>query len=192
MSDSPTTAASIGELVRRARGGDRDAEDTLFGHLHARILSLAKKRIREEQAAQDIAQETVKTALEKYLSADLSRGILPWVFMILRHKIGNYIKKQRTEGARLARPSVPLEWSGVGVVADDVGSIDLAESLEKALGRASEECRRIFRLLLADAPREEIRRAFGGEPMGTTYSRISRCRERLLKELESLWGVRSA
>lgn len=191
MSDSRVAADSISELLRRAQGGDSTAENALFGQLHARTLSLAKRRIRDEQAAQDIAQETVKTALEKYLSADLSRGMLPWVFTILRNKVGNYLKKRRTETAHMARPPAPLEWSAVGVVADDAGSIDLIDSLEKALGRSTEECRRIFDLLLADAPREEIRRAFGDEPIGTTYSRISRCRDKLLQELESLWRPRN-
>jgi RNA polymerase sigma-70 factor (ECF subfamily) len=191
MSDSRATAASISDLLSRAQSGDQGAENALFEQLHARTLSLAKRRIGDEQAAQDIAQETIKTALEKYLSADLSRGMLPWVFTILRNKVGNYLKKRRTEAAHLAHPPAPLEWSAVGAVVDETGSIDLIESLEKALGRASEECRRIFQLLLADAPREEICRAFGGEPIGTTYSRISRCRDKLLRELESLWRERS-
>jgi hypothetical protein len=58
--------------------------------------------------------------------------------------------------------------------------------LTKALRVLSAECRRIFELLLADAAREEIRQAFGGEPMGTTYSRISRCRQSLLVALQNL------
>ena len=54
------------------------------------------------------------------------------------------------------------------------------------------ECREVFRLLLADADREEMRKAFGGEPIGTTYSRVSRCREKLLREVEELTKEREA
>jgi DNA-directed RNA polymerase specialized sigma24 family protein len=81
-----------------------------------------------------------------------------------------------------------ITWETVGLSRDgEIAAIDLTESLEKALRRVTPECRKVFSLLLAEAGREEIRAAFGGEPQGTVDSRISRCREKLLRYLEELW-----
>ena len=50
---------------------------------------------------------------------------------------------------------------------------------------ASPVCRKIFRLLLEEASREDILAAFPGERAGTIDSRISRCRRKLLRFLEA-------
>jgi DNA-directed RNA polymerase specialized sigma24 family protein len=60
------------------------------------------------------------------------------------------------------------------------------ESLEKALALAAPPCRTILRLLLEGATREELHRAFVGEPAGTVDSRVSRCRAKLLDDLRRL------
>ena len=184
MAEPLLDTASIEELLARARAGDRAAENALFARLHARILALAKKRIWDPETAQDIAQETMRTAVEKYREADLSRGLLPWLFTILHHKVGNHLKRRRTESAR-------LETCGSGVLPawvlrapDQSGYVELQASLEKALLQLSTECRKIFRLLLGGAGRRELCAAFDGEPIGTIDSRLSRCRTRLLALLE--------
>jgi RNA polymerase sigma factor (sigma-70 family) len=186
--ESPKLMATIDDLIPRARAGDRDAENTLFERLHARVLAHAKKKIWDQEAALDISQETLRTVFEKYREADLARGFFPWVFTILHNKVGNYLKRRRAEVARRAAGDPDVTWETVGVTRDgEIAAIDLAESLGTALRRATPECRKVFSLLLAEASREEMRRSFGGEPLGTTDSRISRCRERLLGYLEDLW-----
>jgi RNA polymerase sigma factor (sigma-70 family) len=175
----------VEELLARARQGNREAENRLFDHLDARILALAKRRVRDEEAARDIAQETMQTVYEKYRTADLPRGLLPWVFVVLRNKVGNYLKRSRVEGSR--RIVVEDTWmaEAVGVSPDgDRAAFDLVRQLEIALAQATAECREIFRLLLGGAGRHEIRAAFGDEPLGTVDSRISRCRRKLIEEIE--------
>ncbi len=176
----------IDELLARARRGDGEAENRLFDRLGARILALAKRRVRDEEAARDIAQETMRTVCEKYRTADLPRGLLPWVFVVLRNKVGNYLKRSRVEGAR--RIVVEDTWMAevVGLSPDvERAAFDLVRQLESALVRATDECRKVFRLLLGGADRHEIRAAFGDEPLGTVDSRISRCRRKLINAIES-------
>jgi RNA polymerase sigma factor (sigma-70 family) len=176
------------DVVRRARAGDHAAEEQLFAHLTARVHALAKKRIWDEDAALDIAQETLRTAYEKFREADLARGLLPWVFAILHNKVGNYLKRRRAEIARGAAGDPSIAWDAIGPVAAEVeGAVEIAESLAKGLRAASAECRAIFRLLLSGATRTEIAEGFPGEKVGTIDSRISRCREKLLRYLEALW-----
>ncbi len=186
--ESPKLMAAIEDLIPRARAGDRDAENALFERLRARILALAKKKVWDEHSAEDLAQETLGTVLEKYRTAEMPRGFLAWAFTVLHNKVGNYLKRRRLEVARGAAGDPELTWDTVGVSAEgEIAAIDLEESLEKGLRRSSPECRKVFSLLLSGAGREEIREAFGGEPIGTIDSRISRCRERLLRHLEDLW-----
>ncbi|MCK4304236.1 MAG: RNA polymerase sigma factor [Candidatus Eisenbacteria sp.] len=182
----PDKTKAIAELLALARSGDLDAENLLFERLHARVSALAKRRIMDAEAAQDIAQDTIKTAYERYRTAEMPRGLLPWLFMILRNKVGNYLKRRSVEGTRLVRGNGSGIWSRVGTSpAAGIAAFDLERALGSALRRASPECRKIFRLLLAGAQRKEIRAAFDGEPMGTIDSRISRCRQKLLLSLGS-------
>lgn len=177
------------DLLTRARGGDRDAENRLFRKLHARVLAAAKKRVWDADAAEDIAQETIRTVLAKYKEADLAHGLIPWVLAVLRNKVGNYLKGKWAQDQRTVSPEEMAKVSDRRAGEEAVELIELEEAVAKALRRASPECRRLFRLLLADADREEIRRAFGDEAIGTTYSRVSRCRDKLLRELERLGGM---
>jgi len=185
--DPSSVRKSLDELLNQARAGDRDAENDLFDRLHARIVALAKRKVWDDEAAQDLAQETLQTAYEKYRSADFPRGFLPWVFTILHNKIGNYLKRRRIEIERGVLGGGELDWSTIRVNVDpEVGVIHFMESLKKALSRMTVDCRKVFRLLLAGAGRKEIQKAFANEPAGTTDSRVSRCRKKLLLELERL------
>jgi RNA polymerase sigma factor (sigma-70 family) len=176
--------SGIEALLARARTGDAVAQNALFSRLHARILAVAKKRVWDAEAAEDIAQETMRTALEKYHDADLSHGLLPWLFTILHHKVGNYLKRRRTERAHLDAEAAWAKSTWSVRAADEVGYLELLTSVEEALVLLPDECRKILRLLLGGAGRREICAAFEGQPIGTIDSRISRCRSRLLDYLE--------
>jgi RNA polymerase sigma-70 factor (ECF subfamily) len=178
-------------LVARARAGDREAERLLFERLHARIHALAKRKVWDQEAAEDLAQDTLRTAYEKYRDAELPRGFLPWIFTILHHKIGNHLKRQRQQRRHVSVSEATLDWDTVGVAAgaaidDGTGQAELMDSLEKALALTAPPCRAIFRMLLEGATREEIHRSFAPEPAGTIDSRVSRCRAKLLRDLQEL------
>ncbi len=181
----PDDRPGIDELLARARAGEHEAQEHLFDRLQARILALAKRRVRDEEAARDVAQETMGTVFEKYRSADLSHGFLPWVFTVLRYKVGNHLKRARVAGRH--RVEVDEDWLARTAGRSPEGrrrAFDLRRWLEGALAEASPDCRRIFELLLRGADRHEIRAAFGDLPQGTIDSRISRCRRRLLDAYE--------
>lgn len=179
------------DLLRRARAGDKDAENGLFERLHARTLVLAKRKVWDEEAARDIAQDTLRTVFEKYRDADLSRGLFPWVFTILHNKVGNYLKHRRVALRHDGGALDALDWDTIGAGADHaIEEFELSESIEKALVRATPDCRKVFRLLFAGADRRQVAESFGTEPSGTVDSRISRCREKLMRHLDALWRER--
>lgn len=185
--EGPSLDSGFAPLLAQALAGDPAAERRLFELLDARIRSLARKKVWDAEAAQDIAQETLRTVFEKYRVAEFHHGFLPWVFTILHHKVGNHLKK-----ARLAREIGGLSTTGeagaleaAAVAADDpIAATDLYLAIERGMQALSAECREVIRLLLSGAERGEIHQALGGGNPGTLDSRISRCRRKLLDIIE--------
>jgi RNA polymerase sigma-70 factor (ECF subfamily) len=170
-------------LLAKARGGDRAAEAELFAQLQKRVTALAEAKVWDREAARDLAQDTVRTAFEKYREAPMEHGLYPWLFTILHHKVGNYLKRRRAEQTRLVGFGTDAAGPEPAAI-EEIGAIDLRDSIQSALLRMTAECRKVFRLLLAGATRKELCAAFAGEPAGTVDSRIARCRSKLLAFLE--------
>src|SRR5262245_40163078 len=151
------------ELLARARSGDLAAETELFERLSARIRALAKKRVWNPQAAEDLAQETLKTVCEKYRGVELPRGLLPWVFTVFHHKMGNYLKRERTR----SREVQSLDDLSSSSEDEAIQNFEIWECLEKALRLASPECRTIFQVLLSGGDRAAMLATFPRDPEGT-------------------------
>jgi RNA polymerase sigma factor (sigma-70 family) len=81
----------LSDILTRAKGGDKNAENELFQYLFVRFKTIAKRRIGEGEA-EDIAQEACFTTLQKYKTETFSKGFEPWAYGVLKMKIGNYIQ----------------------------------------------------------------------------------------------------
>ncbi len=177
MVSSVLDSRGLDALLAAARAGDRSAEEALFALLSVRLFEVAKRRIRNEEEARDVAAEALATAWERYRAAAMPGGFLPWLFTILRNKIGNSIKRART-----ATRVVRFEDVGervAGDTEDEVSGRRLEERVRGALTHLPTECRRIFGILLAGGVRAELLAAFPLERPGTVDVRLSRCRRRL-------------
>jgi RNA polymerase sigma factor (sigma-70 family) len=105
-------------LLERVRNGDKSAEQEIFQYLLVRFELLAKRRLRDEEIARDVAQEACVTVLEKYKTEEFSTGFEAWAYGVLRMKIGNHLQKARTE-----RQIVTAE-SDIELTAGLAGDID--------------------------------------------------------------------
>ena len=108
------------------RGHEADLQ-RLIPPLRERLTGLAKERLGGQPPAEDVVQETLATLWDKRASVRSARDLLPFVFQVLRNKIGNVYSKAR----RL--PENP--GSGVGV---DTAEADRASSDPEEAARASE------------------------------------------------------
>jgi DNA-directed RNA polymerase specialized sigma24 family protein len=90
----PTQQAKsiLGSLLKRALAGDQGAEAELFQTLSLRFTAIAKRRIREKEAAEDIAQDACATILHKYKSESFTVSFAAWAFGVLWMKIGNHLQ----------------------------------------------------------------------------------------------------
>ena len=91
----------MNHLLARAREGDKSAEKQLFEYLFVRFRLFAKHRVREEEEAEDIAQEACITVLEKYRSERFTEGFQAWAYGVLKMKIGNHLQSAAAKQSRI-------------------------------------------------------------------------------------------
>jgi len=105
----------MNRLLSRAKAGDREAEEQLFRILRARLSTIAKRRVWEKEAAEDVVQQTCLTVLEKYKTEEFPAGFEAWVNGVLRMKIGNYLQSKRVSQQRFDHSSTAERLSEFGV-----------------------------------------------------------------------------
>jgi RNA polymerase sigma factor (sigma-70 family) len=118
------------ELLLRAQKGDEAAFAELYRR-HARaVLKYAWTRAREQQLAEDLAQETFLVAWRKRGQTSIvDESLLPWLLTIARNHANNAIRKRAREGADIL-PDVPAteraveESAWLGVELRNLSSTD--------------------------------------------------------------------
>ena len=80
------------ELARRCSQGDRLAEDELYRKHAARVYTLCRRYLGDDEEAKDLMQESLIQALEKIRTFDSSKGSLyGWISRIAINKALNQI-----------------------------------------------------------------------------------------------------
>jgi RNA polymerase sigma factor (sigma-70 family) len=85
----------IEELVRRAKDGDRKAEEEIFRHLFERFRLFVTRRFGSEEA-EDIASEACSIVVRKYRSVSYTEGFEAWSYGVLKNVIRNWLRKKKT------------------------------------------------------------------------------------------------
>jgi len=86
------------EIIKQLRGGNSHAVEALYNAFSDRLYSLVYNRVgRDQQAAEDIVQETFLAAIK---SSNKFRGqskLYTWLCSIAYHKISDYYRSQRRQ-----------------------------------------------------------------------------------------------
>jgi RNA polymerase sigma factor (sigma-70 family) len=96
----------MNHLLARAREGDKSAEKQLFEYLFVRFRLFAKHRVRQDEEAEDIAQEACITVLEKYKTETFTEGFEAWAYGVLKMKIGNHLQIKAARQGKIVSQSV--------------------------------------------------------------------------------------
>ena len=92
------------ELARRCSQGDRWAEDELYRRYAARVYTLCRRYLGDDEEAKDLMQESLIQALEKIQTFNGSKGSLyGWISRIAINKALNQIKRKRWRTVSLDR-----------------------------------------------------------------------------------------
>ena len=152
-----TPVATAEDLAERIRAGDRAAENEFVETYYRRILLMARVRLRDEQAAQDVAQEAIIGALQGVRDGRLRSNpqLSSYVCGTARNLINNHFRKR---GDVSALESDPVA-TGIGPE-EITGTREHLELVRQALDGISPVDRAILGMTLVDGmkPGEIARR----------------------------------
>lgn len=173
------------DLVLRARDGDRDAFAEIVRCHQRRIYAVAMRMTRRHEVADDITQDTFVRAYRNLGKFELGRPLRPWLTRIAVNLSINYLNGvAKREEPLPADDDVPAGAVERSLSLDtnperSLQSEELAQDLERAVGRLSQEQRTVFLLKVVEEMRYEEIAELLGISEGTVMSRLSRARGRL-------------
>ena len=133
LSSAVKDCASLPELVRRSKEGDRDAFALVYEQCAPAVHALLRASLPQEQC-EDLHQEVFVAAWSTLARFDLRQPFTPWVYGIAR----NLLRQRLRELARHRSSSVALEelpaTAGMGASHPSNGELHTARSrAERAL-----------------------------------------------------------
>lgn len=180
--EPPADRAAALPLVRRARGGDRDAIAALL-RAHGQAIFQLCHHVAGPSEGRDAAQEAFERIVGAIGSFDPDRGSFrSWALTVARNVCRDRLRRRGLERATFladgepataVAPSRTLDPERVALVRDD------AETLQRALATLPEQMRSALVLFhLHDASYEDIAKQLD-VPMGTVMTWLHRGRKRL-------------
>ena len=146
------------ELLRRARGGEWEAFESLVNRLEPRVFSLTMRVLRQRQDAEDATQQTFLKVMENLDSFREEASVATWVLRIATNHALTMLRKRRTERnvpldvaspandtqQTLPHPEFIAYWKNNP--ADLAERSEVKQMLNVALGELDEKYRIVFTL----------------------------------------------
>lgn len=98
MKDLPLKELKI--LLNKVAIGDNKAVETIYNHYQASLYAFIRLRVRDEEAAEEILNDTFMIAIKKPEQFDGSSEYKTWLCGIAKNVCGTWIRKQNTGVAR--------------------------------------------------------------------------------------------
>ncbi len=166
-----------------------ELSEDLFLKLRARLLKLAELKINRREDAEDVVQEVMSVVVERYSSMQFEKGYVYWAFAILRNKILRYYRDKMYAG-KLAETvrNAPVEQDSAENPEANYIDKELELHLSESLRQIDGNCRKVLLSLLDGRSREEIAKQHNLS-LDALYSRVSRCKKRLMEILHKRYPV---
>jgi RNA polymerase sigma-70 factor (ECF subfamily) len=188
---STATAASQtpsdGEIVERAKKGDREAFGVLVHRYQGRAFRLALRVLRDEEQARDVVQDSF---LKAYRSIDRFEGrssFYTWLYRLVMNRCIDQRRRDKFKSDRNVeldeeRPQEAVLGAGTAPPSrpdSDLYRMQLRKRIAEAIGELPDDARRTFELREIDGldygEIAEVLRI----PKGTVMSRLHYARKRL-------------
>src|SRR5262249_41143611 len=138
----PDLDRRLAELMRMAQDGDPRAYETLLVEVTALVRGFVRKRVRPPDWAEDIAQETLLSIHRNRHTFDPARPFLPGMYAIAKHRLVDFVDKQRRRSEN--EVSGEGDWENAHAGAEPAGP---SLFVQRVLALLSEKQREIIRLL---------------------------------------------
>ena len=101
------------DLIKALRRGDKRATKYWFKHFYKRLFAIAVKKVRSEEDAKELIQETFINCLRNLHSFRGKAKLSTWMISILYHEIADYYRKLYAKKAIKVLPlgDFLLNWS---------------------------------------------------------------------------------
>ncbi|MGQ9523223.1 MAG: RNA polymerase sigma factor [Armatimonadota bacterium] len=187
--DRSALGNEFGELVLRARAGDRDAFGELYRQTHQAVYGMLWQMVGSVEEARDLTQETYLEAWRGLRTLRAPGAFKTWLFRIAANKAKDYLKKHHvatesldtmlcTEGGQCTELPDTKPGPHQAVLEGE-----LAQVVQDAVTRLSEEHRAVVVMhYIGGLGVSEMARVLG-VPRGTVLSRLARAREALRSHL---------
>jgi RNA polymerase sigma factor (sigma-70 family) len=161
--------------------------DAEIGLVRVVLQRLTALRVRNDDDAEDLVQETLLTATEKLPDGSLHKGLLVWCMGVLRRKVGNYYRKAKRytslDDCEALAWRLCLERARVQSPETELRRAELQSLVEEILDCLPLPERRAMELHLNGLPASEIAQALYPERYQNVLNRIYRGRRKLARQL---------
>lgn len=164
-----------------------DQFETWLGDHVTVLYRVAYRLVGDAHEAEDIVQDTFRSAWTSRDLYDHSRSERAWLMAILRRRVADHWRRREhretSAPADLVHPEIPP--------ADPFGD-ELSAAMQGALARLPEELRETLLLVVVGELTHQEAADLQGIPLGTVLSRVSRARGRLREYLLASPGLATA
>ena len=157
--------------------------DRLVAEHGPSLYRMAYRLVGDRQEAEDLVQDTYRSAWKSRESFRPGSGERAWLVAILRRRAVDHWRRPRPP-ALLAREE-PIETV---TQAEDPLRDEFSDEMQQALGRLPDELRETLLLVVVAELTHQEAADLLDVPLGTVLSRVSRARKRLREYLLALTG----
>jgi len=131
-------------LIEAVQRGDQDAWREVIGRYEGRLVSFARRMLAQRSEAEDLVQETFLGLMRSLPNYDKKRSLETYLFAILRHKLSDHYRKQKT-GRRQSLDALDIDESPEAWLSSETPSGHVADAENIAAQRqALVDCLRTY------------------------------------------------
>jgi RNA polymerase sigma-70 factor (ECF subfamily) len=161
--------------------------DTWLGEHVTALYRVAYRLIGDAHAAEDVVQDTFRSAWTSRELFDSSRSERAWLMAILRRRVADHWRRRERREA-----SAPADMPHPATAGTDPFFDELSGAMQRALARLPDELRETLLLVVVGELTHQEAADLQGVPLGTVLSRVSRARGRLREYLLEAPGQAAA
>jgi len=174
------------ELIRRVRGRDPGAFETLYRRYAAAAYGVALRVLRQAFLAQEVVHDAFLAVWSAPDAFDATRGpFRTFLLSLVHHRAVDTVRREERlrERERRANPSRPAVEDVVEAVVEEADLADRRRQVLDALASLPEEQRRLVELMYFRGWTQSRIAREEGIPIGTVKSRVFAAMRRLREEL---------
>lgn len=183
----PFNQQSDDELIRKTQEGDSYSFGILVKRYQKKIYFLARRMVKNHDAADDIAQETFINAYFAIKSFKIGYSFYTWLYRICMNLSINLLKRQKfvIPESQFEEKTSPLEREASGGdPSNHLATKEMENKIERAMDSLPPKYKGVLVLrIYEDLSYEEIAKTLKIS-VGTVMSRLYRARERMQEMLK--------